>query len=94
MVGWDVLSPELKVACKIFQITKDDNDEVWFSKLVEILEGQVSRNTISRCLDRLFDLGIIDGEWKKISNRWTRTFKIAGEATAFIKNIYLGTKDQ
>ena len=67
--------------------------KIWFSKLVTMLNGQVSRNTISRCLDRLFDIGIIDGEWKKVDRRWTRTFKIAGEATAFIKNIYNGTKN-
>ena len=93
MVRWDVLSPELKVASKIYKVTKEEKEEIWFNKLVDVLEGRPSRNTISRCLDRLFDLGIIDGEWKKVNNRWTRTFSIAGEATAFIRNIYNSTKN-
>jgi hypothetical protein len=93
MVRWDMLSPDLKVCCKIYEFVNEKDEEIWFSKLVALLDGNPSRVTISKCLDKLFDLGIIDGQWKKINNRWTRTFKIAGESTTFIKNIYNSTKN-
>ena len=93
MVGWEVLSPDLKVACKIYEC-ETKKEEIWFSKLVDALEGDVSRTTISKSIDKLFDLGIIDGEWKKVKTRWYRVFKIAGEASVFIKNIYLSTKNR
>ena len=66
-------------------------EKIWFSKLVDILKGEISRSTISKNLDKLFDLGIIDGKWEKVDNKWTRTFKISGEAKNFINHIYKST---
>lgn len=92
MVRWKLLSPDLKVSCKIYEYSNVKEGEIWFSKLVKVLDGDVSKVTISKSLDRLYDLGIIDGEWKKVEKRWIRTFKIAGEALDFIRDVYNGSK--
>jgi DNA-binding PadR family transcriptional regulator len=89
MVDWQILSNDLKICYLIYKYTEKEGKDIWFSKLVNDLQNDVSRTTISKILDKLFDLGIIDGEWKKTEDgKWTRVFKIAGEAKDFIKIVY------
>ena len=90
MVDWSVLSTDLKV-CYVIYESEQRKDKIWFSKLVQILEKDVSRGTISKSLDKLFDLGMIDGQWEKADGKWTRTFTITGEAKDFIRNVYKNT---
>ncbi|MCJ7572583.1 MAG: hypothetical protein MUO82_12050 [Candidatus Thermoplasmatota archaeon] len=92
MTKWELLSPELKVCSVIYEFTKIKKEKIWFSKIVKILDKDVSRSTISKGLDKLFDLGIIDGNWEKAERKWTRVFNIAGEANDFVKSIYENTK--
>ena len=83
----DKLPNDFEIAVKIFRYTENGED-VWFSKLVEDYNGKISRSTISKNLDQLFDLGIITGDWKKNEDgKWIRTFKIAGEANGLIRSI-------
>ena len=84
----DILGKDLEVALQIFGSTKIRNDEIYFSKLVTILDGRVSRNRISQALDRLFDLGILTAEFKKVNKKWARVYNISGEAEGFIETIY------
>ena len=87
----EILSKELIVASAIYKLTEVEKEEVYFSKLVEILskEGKASSATINKSMDILFDLGMIYAEWKKLENgRWARVIRIAGESKEFIKGIY------
>lgn len=92
MVSREILSSELKM-CVIIYEHNLRGEKIWFSKLVEVLAGDVSRSTISKNIDRLFDLGMIDGKWEKVDGRWTRTFSVAGEAEELVKTLYEKTKD-
>ncbi|MDR3282171.1 MAG: hypothetical protein LBS92_00980 [Candidatus Methanoplasma sp.] len=83
-----VLSNDFKVCRKIYEYSKVRSEKIWFSKLVEAMSGELSPSTISKCVDRLFDLGMIDGDWEKADGRWTRTFNITGEAEGFVKSLY------
>ena len=65
----DILSKDLEVTLEIFETSKIKKDEIYFSKLVRILDGRVSKNRISQSLDRLFDLGIITTEYKKVNKK-------------------------
>ena len=83
----DRLPNDFEVAVKILRYN-EKGESVWFSKLVEDLDGRMSRSTVSKNIDQLFDLGIITGEWEKTSDgKWIRTFRIAGEASGLIRSI-------
>ncbi|MCL2607085.1 MAG: hypothetical protein FWD92_00800 [Methanomassiliicoccaceae archaeon] len=87
-----VLSNDFLVCTKIYEFGKSGED-VWFSKLVKSMNGSPSQSTISKSIDRLFDRGMIDGEWKKVEGRWTRTFKITGEFEGFVQGLYEVTEE-
>ena len=88
-----VLSNDFQVCTKIYEFNKNSED-IWYSKLVKVMNGSMSQSTISKSLDRLFDRGMIDGDWKKVDgNRWTRTFKITDEFEGFIKGLYEVTEE-
>lgn len=84
----DILGKDLEVALQIFDTTNKKGEEIYFSKLVKILDGRISRNRISQALDRLFDDGILTAQFKKINKKWARVYQVSGEAEGFIEDIY------
>jgi len=88
-----VLSNDFLVCTKIYEFTKKKNEDIWFSKLVKSMNGSPSQSTISKSIDKLFDRGMIDGDWKKVDGRWTRTFRITGEFEGFVKGLYDVTEE-
>ena len=87
-----VLSSDFLVCTKIYEFNKNGED-IWFSKLVKSMNGNPSQSTISKSVDKLFDRGMIDGDWKKVDGRWIRTFKITGEFEGFVKGLYEVTEE-
>lgn len=87
-----VLSNDFLVCTKIYEFNSKD-EKIWFSKLVKTLNGTMSQSTISKCIDRLFDRGMIDGTWEKVEDRWTRTFNITGEFKGFVQGLYDATEE-
>lgn len=92
MQSWSVLSNDLKICSVIYENEHEIHEKVWFSKLVEILAGEMSRATVSKTLDKLSDLGMIDGTWEKVDGKWTRVFTITDEAVDMIRTIHQTTK--
>jgi len=88
-----VLSNDFLVCVKIYEYNEERKERIWFSKLVDVMKGELSQSTISKCLDRLFDLGMIDGTWESIDGRWTRTLKITGESMGFVGDLYRATRE-
>jgi len=86
-----VLSNDFLICIKIFESNKN-NEKIWFSKLVEEMQGKLSVSTVSKSLDRLFDRGMIDGDWEKVDGHWTRTLKITGEFSGFVEGLYNATE--
>lgn len=82
-----VISDDLQVCLKIYEYNLRE-EEIWFNKLVKEMDGSPTQHTISRSLDKLFDRGMIDGEWKKVDGCWTRTLNVTGEFTGFIKGLH------
>ncbi|MDD5473148.1 MAG: hypothetical protein PHU34_03260 [Candidatus Methanoperedens sp.] len=83
----DILGKDLEVALQIHDSSKN-GEEIYFSKLVQILDGRISRNRISQALDRLFDDGILTAEFKKINKKWARVYHVSGEAEGLLEDIY------
>jgi hypothetical protein len=60
---------------------------IGFNQLVGRLKGKVSRATIGKALDSLFDMGILDSEWILDSGRWTKEINIANESKDLVDKI-------
>ena len=87
------MSLDFLIACVIRESEKR-NEPIWFNKLEKVLEGTASRSTISRNIDKLFDYGIINGEWCRNSEgNWARVFHISGEASTLVAKITEQYKD-
>lgn len=87
-----VFSNDFQVCLKIYEFNQK-GEKIWFSKLVKEMKGKPTQSTISKSLDKLFDRGMIDGDWEKVDGSWTRTLKITGEFTGFVKGLYNVAKD-
>ena len=84
---YHVVPDDIEVAVAIYRYYLK-GESVWFSKLVKDLEGRMSRDTISKNIDQLFDLGIINSNWiKDDDGKWVRTFSIAVSEREFIRSI-------
>jgi len=82
------LSNEFKVACEIYK-AEANGESIWYTRLVERLKGEVSKNTISDAIDTLFDWGIIRGEYGPTEKgKAGRLFEISNEHKHRIKDLY------
>jgi DNA-binding PadR family transcriptional regulator len=90
----ELLSKDLEVALEVYKYDKIRGEPIYLNKLVESLKERVSRGTISKALDRLFDLGILNAKWKKVNSKWVRVFYIAGEAEEFLEDVYKHVKEE
>ena len=83
------LSSEFKVACEIWK-AQLNKEPIWYSKIVERLDGKLSKNTISNAIDTLFDWGIVKAEYGPIdsSGRAGRLFQISNEHKGRINDLY------
>jgi len=87
------LSTEFMVACEIIKLRESD-EKAWFSKLVETMDKKsadkrLSKATISRALNSLFDWGIVKGEYGETSpGRGGRLLLISNEAEKLVFDLY------
>lgn len=82
------LSKEFKVACEILK-AELHGEKIWYTRLVERLEGKVSKNSISEAIDTLFDWGIIKAEYGPTDKgQAARLFEISNEHKARIRDLY------
>ena len=82
------LSNDLKVACEIYKENLSRRP-VWFSKLVETLDGVISRYEVSHAIDTLTDWGIIEGHYDSLGNGWSGyVYEISDSAQDTIKKLY------
>jgi hypothetical protein len=81
-----ILSDEFAVCVKIYEFNMSGED-VWFGKLAEAMGGSPPRSAVSRCIDRLSDRGMIEGEWKRVGERWAYAFRVSEEFEGFARGL-------
>lgn len=82
------LSNEFKVAAEIFRC-KEEGEVVWYNKLVTLLKNEMSKNTISKALNTLFDWGIVKAEYGETeTGRAGKLLKVSNEAEPIVKKLY------
>lgn len=82
------ISNDFAVLLKIYEITEIEHDLVYFTKLVE--KTGYDRLAVSRNVDKLFDLGMIYGDWNYVyaESVWERTFHVEPDALPFVKSLF------
>lgn len=84
----NVLSSDLIVACEIYHINMK-GEKAWFNKLVDLLQGNVSRATISKAIEALNDWGIIFCEYGETTpGRAAKIFTIDKSMYSTIVRLY------
>jgi len=82
------LSNELKVACEIYA-HNERNETIWFAKLVKTLQHKLTKIEVERCINTLFDWGIIRGEYgETIDGKAGRTYHIDYGSEQLISEMY------
>lgn len=81
-----ILSKEETVALMIHN-ENENGAKIYFSKLTQKLESEISRGTISKIIDKLFDLGMITAKWENENGKWMRSLYVTGEYREYFKNL-------
>lgn len=80
----DVSKDAICVAIEIYAAQKKGNS-YHFGTLVKILNGRISRNTISKCIDILTDIAIVKESWAKKNNCWCRIIEISNDGKPLVE---------
>ncbi len=83
----DLLSNELRVGVEIYRANEERKEPIYFTSLTERMKDVMSRATVSKSIDILFDLGMLRADWEMVEGTWARTLKIANEAKSFFKKL-------
>ena len=85
------MSNDFKVAMRIYECNLS-GEPIWYRKLADEFEkeGTMDRMMVSRNIDKLFDLGIAEGDWEKIDGTWTRTYRITESMIPFMRGLKQG----
>ena len=78
----------------IYRINDIEKKPIWFTELVKRLDGILSKSEISKSLDKLEDLGLIETGYNKVGNRWTNTICVSDEAKTFAKEMEIKLKQK
>lgn len=83
------LSNEFKVATEIYAC-KENGEVVWYTKLVQRLNGKMSKNTVAKSINTLFDWGIVKAEYGETeTGRAGKLLMISNEAEPIVCDLYL-----
>lgn len=77
-----------------------NEEPIWYSQLVKEFQDNIEKHIISYWLDVFYDLGILKGEWRKVSkhntfddnseykeSRWTRCYMLTHHIHSFLDTI-------
>lgn len=78
---------EEQIVLEIYKYNYDIKEPIYFSKLIKIFDNRISRDRISKVIDRLFDLGMISASWEDHGG-WIRSLYISGIYREYFKNLY------
>lgn len=82
------LSNEFKVATEIYRCELEGK-LVWYTKLVSLLKSEMSKNTVTKALNVLFDWGIVKMDYGETENgRPGKLLRITADSKTTIKDLY------
>ena len=83
------LSKELRVAAEIYRYNEVLKKPIWFTKLCEVLKGEMTKGDVAHSINGLFDWLIVKGEYGETKPDWAgRVYFITSESKNNMKGIY------
>ena len=76
------------IVLEIYRITVIEKDFVWFSKLVSIFDGKIERSVVSRSIDFLSDICVIELAYQDISGLAARCMTIDDDYMPWVEAQY------
>jgi len=86
-------STELICLAKIYEYNYVRYKPIWYGRLWRCVKGKMKQGAMDRALLKMADLGMIDSEWGKVDNKWTRKFTVSSECKDFAKKVYRRIKE-
>ncbi|MFO7618179.1 MAG: hypothetical protein R6W91_00720 [Thermoplasmata archaeon] len=80
------LSKRNRVLVKVRTAEKEGRG-IGFNELVLRLEGEVSRATVSKALDSLFDMGILESDWALEQGKWRKLISVTGDSRPLVDRM-------
>ena len=82
------LSKRNRVLVKVRTAEKENPGRgIGFNELVLRLEGEVSRATVSKALDSLFDMGILESAWALEQGKWRKLISVTVDSRPLVDMI-------
>ncbi len=82
-----VLSDDMIVCLTIHRGSRD-GPAYPYDCIVRDLQGILSVQQVSACLDYLFDLGMVDASWRLVDCMHRRCYKVSEDALGFVESAY------
>ena len=83
-----VISDDFLVCLKIYESDKLMDRPIWFRRLVEDMQGILPESKISRCLSKLYDLGMIDSGWMAVDGCWVLSIGVSEDFEEYADSLY------
>jgi hypothetical protein len=94
-VKWSDISIDFKIVCRLYEFTENRKEQVLFTRLVDSFVGELSRSEISKSLDKMYDLGMINGEYQKTPDKmYSYCYFLEDEVDDFAKTIFENTQEK
>ena len=82
-----VLSDDM-IVCLTIHHGSRDGPAYPYDCIVRDLQGTLSVQQVSACLDYLFDLGMIDASWRLVDGMHRRCYRVSEDAFGFVESAY------
>lgn len=76
------------IVCLTIHHGSRDGPAYPYDSIVQDLQGTLSVQQVSACLDYLFDLGMIDASWRLVDGMHQRCYRVSEDALGFVESAY------
>lgn len=83
----EMLSDDM-IVCLTIHSGSRDGPAYPYDCIVRDLQGTLSVQKVSACLDYLFDLGMIDASWRLVDGMYRRCYRVSEDALGFVETAY------
>jgi len=76
------------VALQIYEWANIKKEIVYYGKLLDSFDGRIPDKEVSKSIDFLFDICMIDAEYENVNRKWVRSIKINLDYLPYMEELY------
>jgi len=78
-----------RVVIEIYKYCIIKKEPLYYSKLVDLLKDEISKSNVSKSIDFLTDICMIDAEFQPVEDgKWARCFSVDEDYEPFLEGLY------